>query len=87
MASYEDIYDGRGDNVDKVFGIWTSRSFVVKINTNNHKDLEDIGHGWCAIVPMGDFEGGDACFTELGFKIDCAPGTYKLYSISSNCDK
>jgi len=29
---------------------------------------------WCAIVVFGDFEGGDACFPELGVKIDCTPG-------------
>ena len=74
-AVYEHIYDGRADNVDKAFGIWTSRSFVVNANTNNHKDLEDVCHRWCAIVPMGDFEGGEACFPELGVKIDCPPGT------------
>ena len=62
------------DNIDKAFGIWTLSSFVDNANTNNHKDLEDICHGWCAMVPMGDFEGGDARFPEHGVKIECAPG-------------
>jgi len=74
-AAYEAIYDGRADPVDVAFGIWTSRSLVINANTNNHKDLEDISHGWCAVVAMGDFEGGDACFPELGVKINCPPGT------------
>ena len=39
------------------------------------KDVEDVCHGWCAIVVLGDFKGGDACFPELGVKIDCPPGT------------
>jgi len=69
-AVYETIYDGKADNVDEAFGIWTSRLLVIKANTNNHKDLEDVCHGWCAIVVFGDFEGGDACFPELGVKID-----------------
>jgi len=73
-ALSETIYDGKADNVDEAFGIWTSRSLVMNANTNNHKDLEDVGHGWCAIVVFGDFEGGDACFPELGVKIDCTPG-------------
>jgi len=73
-AVYETIYDGKADNVDEAFGIWTSRSLVINVNTNNHKDLKDVCHGWCAIVVFGDFEGGDACFPELGVKIDCTPG-------------
>ena len=71
---YETIYNGKADKVDKAFGIWTSHSVVINANTNNHKDLEDICHGWCAIVVFGDFEGGDSCFPELGVKIDCTPG-------------
>ena len=73
-AVYENIYDGRADNVDKAFGTWTSRSFVVNANTNNHQDLEDVCYGWCVIVPIGDFEGGEAYFPEVGVKIECLPG-------------
>jgi len=73
-AVYETIYNGKADNVDEAFGIWTSRSLVINVNTNNHKDLEDVCHGWCAIVVLGDFEDGDASFPELGVKIDCTPG-------------
>jgi len=73
-AVNETIYDGKADNGDEAFGIWTSRSLVISANTNNHKDLEDVCHGWCARLVFGDFEGGDACFPELGVKIDCTPG-------------
>jgi len=73
-AVYKTIYDGKADNVDEAFGIWSSRSLVINANTNNHKDVEDVCHGWCAIVLFGDFDGGDACFPELGVKIDCTPG-------------
>jgi len=34
-------------------------------NTNNHKDLEEVCHGWCVIGVCGDFEGGAACFLSL----------------------
>jgi len=73
-AVYETIYNGKADNVDEAFGIWTSRSLVINANTNHHKDLEDVCYGWCAIVVFGDFEGGDACFPELRVKVDCTPG-------------
>jgi len=48
-AVYETTYDGKADNVDKAFGIWTSRSLVINANTNTNKDLEDVCHGWWAI--------------------------------------
>ena len=72
-AVYKTIYDGKADNFDEAVRIWTSRSLVINANTNNHKDLEDICHGWCAIVVFGNFVGSD-CFPELGVKIDCTPG-------------
>jgi len=67
---YETFYDRKADNVDKAFGIWTSCSLLINPNTNNHKDLKDVCHGWCAIVVLGDFKGGDACFSKPGVKID-----------------
>jgi len=54
-AVYDTIYDGKADNVDEAFGIWTSRSPVINENTNNHNDLEDVCHGSCVIVVFGDF--------------------------------
>ena len=67
--------EGERDPVDQAFGIFTSRSLVINANTNNHKDLADVCQGWCAIVVLGDFLGGDACFPQLGVKIDCPPGS------------
>ncbi|KAG0643484.1 hypothetical protein HOY80DRAFT_997741 [Tuber brumale] len=65
-AVYGTIYDGRADNINEAFGIWTSHSLVINANTNNHKDVENVCHRWCAIVVLGDFKGGDACLPELG---------------------
>ena len=73
-AVYETIYNGKADNVDEEFGIWTTCWLVINANTNDHKDLEDLCHLWCATVVFGDFEGGDACFPQLGVQIDCTPG-------------
>jgi len=75
-AVNETIYDAKADNVDEAFLIWTSCSLVINANTNKHKDPEDsdLCHGWCAMVVFGEFEGRDACFPELGVKIDCTPG-------------
>ena len=78
--AYDGIYnkthaEGGRDPIDQAFGIFTSRSLVINANTNNHKDLADVCQGWCAIVALGDFLGGDACFPQLGVKIDCPPGS------------
>jgi len=76
-AVYNVIYDeNERDRIDEAFGVFTSRSLVMNANTNSHKDLEDVCQGWYAIVVLGDFKGGDACFPELGVKVDCPPGTY-----------
>jgi len=71
---YETIYDEKADNIGEAFGIWTSRSLVINANTNNHKDLEDVCHGWYAIVQFRHFEGRHACLPELRVKIDSTPG-------------
>jgi len=73
-AGYETIYNGKADNVDEAFAIWPSRLLVINGNNNNHNDLENVCHWWCAIGVLGDFGGGDACLPELGVKIDCTPG-------------
>ena len=56
-AAYNAKFKIRGTNkrdpVDEAFAIWTSRSLVINANTNNHKDLQDVFHGWCAIVDWG----------------------------------
>jgi len=75
-AIYTKIHSANKRNpVDEAFGIWTSRSLVINANTNNYKDLEDVFHEWCTIVALVDFTGDDACFPQLGVKIDCPPGS------------
>ncbi|KAG0638463.1 hypothetical protein HOY80DRAFT_1001786 [Tuber brumale] len=45
-AVYGTIYDGRADNIDEVFGIWTSGSLIINVNTNNYKDVDDVCYRW-----------------------------------------
>lgn len=58
------------------FGLWRSRAIVIDACTNVHRDLKDVCYGWCAIVPLGDFEGGDVCLPGLGYKITLPVGTF-----------
>ncbi|KAG0640020.1 hypothetical protein HOY80DRAFT_1000491 [Tuber brumale] len=68
---YMTIYKGTEDKVDEAFRISTSCSLIINENTNNHKEIEDVCHKYCALVSLGDFEDGDVNFPELGVKIDC----------------
>ena len=38
------VYCKKDYRIDHAFGVWTSRSFVLNSNTNNHLDLEDVCH-------------------------------------------
>lgn len=78
FAKYKKVFDflygNEPDVLDSAFGVWTSRSIVLDALTNIHRDLEDVCRGWCALVPCGDFQGGDACFPSLGVKLQIPVG-------------
>jgi len=78
FAKYKKVFDflngPLADNIDIAFGVWTSRSLVFDALSNIHRDLEDVCRGWCALVPCGNFEGGNACFPSLGAKLELPVG-------------
>ena len=80
FAKYKKVFDFLQANdplldpTNSAFGVWTSRSLVLDALSNIHRDLEDVCHGWCALVPCGDFNGGNACFPSLGAKLEMAVG-------------
>lgn len=39
-----------------------------------HRDLKDVKDGWCCIMCVGDFEGGNTCLPDLGVRLPFAPG-------------
>lgn len=55
-------------------GIWRSRSIVIDPLTNLYRDIQDALHGWCVIVPPGDFSGRDVCLPGLKFKMPFSVG-------------
>jgi len=57
-------------------GIWTSRSIVLNTTTDIHLDLKDVCKGFCAVVPLGNFNGGNFCLPRLGISIPVAPGIF-----------
>ena len=65
------------------FGIWTSRGIVLDTFTDVHLDLKDVCKGFCAVVPLGKFEGGYFCLPSLGISIPVAAGMLNsiLYNI------
>ncbi|KAJ3165288.1 hypothetical protein HDU88_004373 [Geranomyces variabilis] len=62
---------------------WSSNPFqvafamiVIVINefVTKHRDLKDKGDGWCAVVCLGDFQGGKFCLPQLKTRIPFVPG-------------
>ncbi|KAJ1567578.1 hypothetical protein HK405_005461, partial [Cladochytrium tenue] len=41
-----------------------------------HRDLKDVKQGWCAVVCLGLFEGGDMCFPDLEKRVQFRPGDF-----------
>ena len=74
------------DTIDSAFGVWTSRSLVLDALSNIHRDLEDVCRGWCALVPCGNFKGGDACFPSLRAKLEVPVGKCSLRTLLVNAD-
>ncbi|RYP73303.1 hypothetical protein DL771_003732 [Monosporascus sp. 5C6A] len=54
------------------------RALLVNLMTNEHRDLSDWQRGFAALVPVGDFEGGDLVLRELGLQIRSPPGCVQL---------
>ncbi|KAI1076621.1 hypothetical protein F5B20DRAFT_593892 [Whalleya microplaca] len=50
--------------------------FVLGINsfTERHKDKTDVKKGFAGLVLLGQYEGGDLCFPQMGLKLDYQPG-------------
>lgn len=63
------------------FGIWTSRVIVLNALTDMHIDLKDVVQGFCAIVPLGKFSGGNVCLPTLGISIPLAAGKFPIFVI------
>ena len=78
FAKYKKVFEFLNgpipDTIDSAFGVWTSRSLVLDALSNIHRDLEDVCRGWCALVPCGNFKGGDACFPSLRAKLEIPVG-------------
>jgi hypothetical protein len=50
------------------------KALLVNVMTNEHKDLSDWKFGFAALVPVGDFTGGDLLLRELGLRIEAPSG-------------
>ncbi|KAJ3164517.1 hypothetical protein HDU87_003695, partial [Geranomyces variabilis] len=62
-----------------LFHLVDKRAFsiiVLVINefVTEHRDIRDKPDGWCAIVCLGDFEGGKFCLPQLKTRIPFVPG-------------
>lgn len=71
---YADILPGKQSSPAYPFG-----GFVININicTRAHRDMKD--RSWCAVLPMGDFKGGELCFFEPGLVLELHPGDLLIF--------
>ena len=47
---------------------------LINLMTTDHKDKSDWTFGFAALLPVGNFTGGDLLFRELGLRIESPPG-------------
>ncbi|CAJ2511347.1 Uu.00g069720.m01.CDS01 [Anthostomella pinea] len=58
--------------------VFCLRAILINLMTYEHVDRMDWHHGFAALVPMGDYQGGDLLTRELGLQIESRPGCLQL---------
>ncbi|RYP39850.1 hypothetical protein DL767_001969 [Monosporascus sp. MG133] len=55
--------------------------FALGINTftERHCDKTDVKHGFAALLPLGNYTGGNLCFPQLGLKLEYKPGACVIF--------
>ena len=59
--------------------VFTARTLLVNLMTNEQKGSSDWIGGLVASIPVGDFQGGDMLFRELGLQVKSGPGSLHLF--------
>ena len=70
MQEYEEILKKCPDATRRLFTTdkrecFTLRACLVNVFTEPHVDGGDVKNGWASMCPLGGFENGDFCITEL----------------------
>ena len=70
MQEYEEILKKCPDATRRLFTTderecFTLRACLVNVFTEPHVDGGDVKNGWASMCPLGEFENGDFCITEL----------------------
>ena len=53
---------------------FVTKAILVNLHTTEHKDTSDWNRGFAALVPVGNFEGGDLLIRQLGLRIEGLSG-------------
>ncbi|RYP93432.1 hypothetical protein DL770_000475 [Monosporascus sp. CRB-9-2] len=58
--------------------------FTLGINTftERHCDKTDVKHGFAALLPLGNYTGGNLCFPQLGLKLEYKPGACAIFRVA-----
>ena len=63
-----------GPFVPRSFGIFLTIAINFNVISNYHWDSNDTPEGLCFLVALGDFEGGELCFSQLQIMVKLKPG-------------
>jgi hypothetical protein len=85
--NYEDLYKelnqlSLGPFVPKSFGIFPIITINYNIISNYHWDINDEKNCFCALVALGNYEGGELCFPQLKLYISLKPGQIIIFRSS-----
>lgn len=58
----------------RLFDLFSLLILNVTCGTQMHKDLKDYHHGFCLLVPFGDYSKGELVFPDIGIEIAALPG-------------
>lgn len=58
---------------------FTLMALLVNSHTQDHTDKSDWVNGYAALLPVGDFEGGDLIFRELAIQVEFNSGSCALF--------
>jgi hypothetical protein len=53
---------------------FVTKAILVNLHTTEHKDMSDWNRGFAALVPLGNFQGGNLLIRQLGLRIEGPSG-------------
>nr|CAG8625078.1 2038_t:CDS:2 [Entrophospora candida] len=69
-----------GPFAPRSFGVFPMMAINYNTISDYHWDANDVKNGFCCLVALGDFEGGELCFPQLKIVVVLQPGQLVAFS-------